>query len=135
MAAVGASSHPLEAGAVFSVMGRMVCINIENDCFIIVVPLSFDFWYRYLHPIYYGDYPEIMRKSLGDRLPKFTKEEKELVRSSLNFVGLNHYTSRFIAYATNSPEEGNFYKAQEMERIGIITTFYYQIFIADLNSY
>ncbi|KAJ4703512.1 Beta-glucosidase [Melia azedarach] len=71
----------------------------------------------YLHPIYYGDYPEIMRKSLGDRLPKFTKEEKELVRSSLNFVGLNHYTSRFIAYATNSPEEGNFYKAQEMERI------------------
>jgi len=63
-----------------------------------------------LHPIYNGDYPEIMRERLGDRLPKFSEEEKELIRNSIDFVGLNHYT--------DSLEEGDFYKAQEMERFG-----------------
>lgn len=71
----------------------------------------------YLHPIYYGDYPEVMRNNLGDQLPKFMQKDKELVRNSLDFVGLNHYTSRFIAHATKSPEEGSFYEAQEMERL------------------
>ncbi|XP_050208167.1 beta-glucosidase 42-like [Mercurialis annua] len=27
----------------------------------------------YLHPIYYGEYPEVMREILGDRLPKFSE--------------------------------------------------------------
>jgi beta-glucosidase len=71
-----------------------------------------------LHPIYYGDYPETMRERLGDRLPKFSEEEKEFIRNSIDFLGLNHYTSRFIAHATDGLEEGDFYKAQEMERIG-----------------
>lgn len=69
----------------------------------------------YLHPMYYGDYPEVLHKRLGDRLPEFTKEEKKLLKNALDFVGLNHYTSRFIAHST-SPEEGDYYKAQEMER-------------------
>ncbi|PON45553.1 Glycoside hydrolase [Trema orientale] len=71
----------------------------------------------YLHPIYYGDYPEVMRAKLGERLPKFTEEEKELLRNSLDFVGLNHYTSRFISHVRESPEENDFYKAQEVEII------------------
>ncbi|PON55408.1 Glycoside hydrolase [Parasponia andersonii] len=71
----------------------------------------------YLHPIYYGDYPEVMREKLGERLPKFTEEEKELLRNSLDFVGLNHYTSRFISHARESPEENDFYNAQEVEII------------------
>ncbi|KAK4858730.1 hypothetical protein QYF36_021152 [Acer negundo] len=71
----------------------------------------------YLHPIYYGDYPEVMRKILGDRLPEFTQEDKDLLRNTLDFIGLNHYTSRFIAHEVNSLVEGNYYQAQEMERI------------------
>ncbi|XP_031381639.1 beta-glucosidase 42 [Punica granatum] len=71
----------------------------------------------YLHPIYYGDYPEVMRERLGDQLPKFSDEEIEMLRNSVDFVGLNHYTSRFIAHAEDSPEEGHFYKAQMMARI------------------
>lgn len=59
-----------------------------------------------------------MRIEIGDRLPKFSNEEIELLRNSVDFVGLNHYTSRFIAYAEESPEEGDFYKAQKMARIG-----------------
>ncbi|KAK7809751.1 beta-glucosidase 42, partial [Quercus suber] len=60
-----------------------------------------------------------MQERLGDRLPKFSEEEKDLLRNSIDFVGLNHYTSRFIAHVPDSPEEGDFYKAQEMERIGM----------------
>ncbi|EXC24933.1 Beta-glucosidase 42 [Morus notabilis] len=71
----------------------------------------------YLDPIYYGDYPKVMREKLGHRLPKFTEEEKELLTNSLDFVGLNHYTTRFISHVKESPEEGDFYKAQTMERI------------------
>ncbi|KAH7865610.1 hypothetical protein Vadar_008878 [Vaccinium darrowii] len=36
----------------------------------------------YLDPIFYGDYPETMRERLGDRLPKFSEKNKELLRNS-----------------------------------------------------
>lgn len=64
-----------------------------------------------------------MRERLGDRLPIFSKEDKDLLKNSLDFVGLNHYTSRFIAHVKDSPEEGDFYKAQEMERIGDFSNY------------
>ncbi|KAI4342865.1 hypothetical protein MLD38_027432 [Melastoma candidum] len=71
----------------------------------------------YLNPIYYGDYPEVMREILGDLLPSFSEEETTLLRNSVDFVGLNHYTSRFIAHAKESTEECHFYKVQAMERV------------------
>jgi beta-glucosidase len=70
----------------------------------------------YLDPIFYGDYPETMRERLGDKLPKFSEKNKELLRTSLDFIGLNHYTSRFIAHSTNN-DENYFYRIQEIERI------------------
>jgi len=39
-------------------------------------------------PIYLGQYPESMKKMLGDRLPDFTPEEIALVKGSSD-VGLN----------------------------------------------
>eukprot|EP00246_Nothoceros_aenigmaticus_P010636 TRINITY_DN2732_c0_g2_i1.p1 TRINITY_DN2732_c0_g2~~TRINITY_DN2732_c0_g2_i1.p1 ORF type:complete len:560 (-),score=70.47 TRINITY_DN2732_c0_g2_i1:786-2465(-) len=51
----------------------------------------------YLDPIFLGDYPEVMRKQVGDRLPTFTAEEKDLLRGSVDFVGINHYTSRWVS--------------------------------------
>ncbi len=44
-------------------------------------------------PIYLGDYPASMRKSLGDRLPKFTEEDKAIILGSSDFFGLNHYST------------------------------------------
>lgn len=79
-----------------------------------------------MDPIYFGDYPEVMRERLGDRLPKFSDEDKELLRNSVDFLGLNHYTSRLIAHVTTSPEPDHFYKTQQMERIGITL---FQLFI------
>lgn len=38
-----------------------------------------------------------MRDSVGNRLPKFTPKESELVKGSLDFLGLNYYTSNYVA--------------------------------------
>ncbi|KAG0611025.1 hypothetical protein M758_7G108700 [Ceratodon purpureus] len=50
-----------------------------------------------LDPIYFGDYPAVMRKNVGDRLPVFTRDEIALLNGSVDFVGVNHYSSRFIS--------------------------------------
>jgi beta-galactosidase len=50
----------------------------------------------YADPVWKGDYPENMKGFLGDRLPKFTEEEKALVKDSSDFFGLNHYTTGYI---------------------------------------
>ncbi|XP_015693049.2 beta-glucosidase 22-like isoform X1 [Oryza brachyantha] len=49
-----------------------------------------------LDPLVYGDYPEIMKKRAGSRIPSFTKEQSELIRGSVDFIGINHYTSVYI---------------------------------------
>lgn len=46
-----------------------------------------------------------MKKNVGDRLPKFTEEEKEMLKGSHDFFGLNHYTSKYAANAKNSPTD------------------------------
>jgi beta-glucosidase len=52
-------------------------------------------------PIYFGDYPAVMRERVGEQLPGFTEEEKELVIGSSDFFGLNHYNTM---YASHVPE-------------------------------
>ncbi|KAH9626505.1 hypothetical protein KSS87_022132 [Heliosperma pusillum] len=46
-----------------------------------------------IDPLIYGKYPSLMRKYHGKELPKFTKEEVKLLKGSVDFVGLNHYTT------------------------------------------
>lgn len=80
--------------------------------------VSIHFEHRYLDPLYYGEYPAVMRERLGDQLPKFSEEDKKILLNSLDFIGLNHYTSRFISHVTECTEECYFYKAQQTDRIG-----------------
>ncbi|KAL5335737.1 glycoside hydrolase superfamily [Aspergillus crustosus] len=55
-------------------------------------------------PIYLGrDYPAVIKECLGDRLPKFTDDDLELLRAtnSLNtFYGMNHYSTKFARQLT-----------------------------------
>ncbi len=44
-------------------------------------------------PIFKGDYPAVMRARIGNRLPHFTPEQRELLLHSTDFFGLNHYSS------------------------------------------
>ncbi|VAI77575.1 unnamed protein product [Triticum turgidum subsp. durum] len=44
-------------------------------------------------PFFFGDYPATMRSRVGQRLPRFMTKEADLVKGSLDFVGINHYTT------------------------------------------
>ncbi|CAJ1806474.1 unnamed protein product [Sphenostylis stenocarpa] len=75
----------------------------------------------FLDPITFGDYPDIMRKNAGSRLPYFTKKESNMIRNSIDFLGLNFY---FSFYVKNNPgnlqnEDRDFIAdiAMESERI------------------
>lgn len=59
-----------------------------------------------LNPLVHGDYPEIMKKKAGSRIPSFTKEQSELIRGSTDFIGINHYTSVYVSDGKNSADMG-----------------------------
>ncbi|XP_039118811.1 beta-glucosidase 13-like [Dioscorea cayenensis subsp. rotundata] len=55
---------------------------------------SLDFMFGwFMDPLAYGNYPSSMRMTVGNRLPRFTKEEVEIVKGSYDFIGLNYYTT------------------------------------------
>ncbi|XP_042517818.1 cyanidin 3-O-glucoside 7-O-glucosyltransferase (acyl-glucose)-like [Macadamia integrifolia] len=58
------------------------------------------------HPLVFGDYPEIMKKTVGSRIPSFTKRESELVKGSSDFIGLNHYFTVYVADFPSNPSVG-----------------------------
>ncbi|URE25921.1 Glycosyl hydrolase family 1 [Musa troglodytarum] len=49
----------------------------------------------FLDPLMHGDYPQTMKKLVGGRLPRFTSDDSESLAGSLDFVGINHYTSLY----------------------------------------
>ncbi|KAF3442179.1 hypothetical protein FNV43_RR16095 [Rhamnella rubrinervis] len=46
-----------------------------------------------LDPLVYGDYPAEMR---GSELPRFSGRDKELIKGSMDFIGLNHYSALHV---------------------------------------
>ncbi|GMI73952.1 beta glucosidase 16 [Hibiscus trionum] len=58
----------------------------------------------FMEPLVRGEYPESMRRLVKERLPVFTAEEKELVKGSFDFIGVNYYSSR---YAKDIPPTPN----------------------------
>ncbi|KAJ8749604.1 hypothetical protein K2173_026253 [Erythroxylum novogranatense] len=55
-------------------------------------------------PLVFGDYPDVMKKRVGSRLPTFTARESKLVKGSLDFLGLIHYTAFYIKDLSNGPQ-------------------------------
>lgn len=58
-------------------------------------------------PIYKGDYPAVMRERVGDRLPRFSEEERDMLLGSSDFFGLNHYTTMFASEAGAGKVQAN----------------------------
>ncbi|KAJ0733783.1 putative beta-glucosidase [Helianthus annuus] len=49
----------------------------------------------FLDPLLLGNYPLSMQTQVGDRLPEITPDVSEFIKGSLDFVGINHYTSLY----------------------------------------
>lgn len=49
-----------------------------------------------LEPLVFGDYPSVMKKNVGSRLPSFSKVQSEAIRGTLDFIGINHYYSFYV---------------------------------------
>ena len=57
---------------------------------------------RMMDPMIFGDYPEVMKHYLSERLPEFTEAERQLLKGSLDYVGINHYTTYYVAKPVDS---------------------------------
>ncbi len=47
-------------------------------------------------PIFKGDYPAVMKERAGERLPVFTDAQKEDLKNSVDFLGINTYSSSLV---------------------------------------
>ncbi|KFK35216.1 hypothetical protein AALP_AA5G255500 [Arabis alpina] len=63
----------------------------------------------HLDPVIQGDYPEIVKKYVGNKLPSFTVEQSKMLKNSSDFVGINYYTARFAAHVPHiDPQKPRF---------------------------
>ncbi|XP_050371137.1 beta-glucosidase 11-like [Argentina anserina] len=57
---------------------------------------AMDFYFGWVvHPLVYGDYPRVMKKNAGSRIPTFTSAESAQVQGSFDFIGLNYYVTLY----------------------------------------
>ena len=69
--------------------------NLEKD--IIAAERRNEFYIGWFtDPIFFGDYPSTMKENGKQRLPRFTVEQKEILLNSVDFIGLNYYSSKLI---------------------------------------
>ncbi|WCJ19201.1 beta glucosidase 12 [Euphorbia peplus] len=70
--------------------------DLKKDKLAATREVNFQFGW-FMEPLYNGSYPVEMITNLGERLPKFSKEEAKMVRGSYDFIPINYYTSRYAA--------------------------------------
>ncbi|XP_050823563.1 lactase-like protein isoform X2 [Gopherus flavomarginatus] len=73
----------------------------------------------FANPIYSGDYPEVMKNYVGkksaqqglgtSRLPTFSVQEKSYIKGTSDFLGLSHFTTRYIIQKNYSALKGPSY--------------------------
>uniref|UniRef100_A0AAU8GV38 Beta-glucosidase 6 n=1 Tax=Anoectochilus roxburghii TaxID=569774 RepID=A0AAU8GV38_9ASPA len=83
-------------GISFDVMWFEPMSNSPKDIAATQRALDFQFGW-FIDPIFFGEYPSSMRERVGDRLPKFSPSDSAMVKGSLDFVGINHYTTYYTA--------------------------------------
>ncbi|CAH2036363.1 unnamed protein product [Thlaspi arvense] len=79
----------------------------DQDCIDAAERMKEFFFGWFMGPLVNGTYPQIMIDTVGERLPEFSDYEKELVKGSYDFLGLNYYFTQYAQPADNpftSPE-------------------------------
>ncbi|KAB2578263.1 Glycoside hydrolase family 1 [Lasiodiplodia theobromae] len=78
--------------------------NTSSEADAIAVQRNFDFvlgWFS--GPWTDGDYPQSLKDTLGDILPEYTQEEKDLIKGSCDYFAIDGYSS-FTAFAIDDYE-------------------------------
>lgn len=47
-------------------------------------------------PLFFGDWPETVKKTIGADLPPLSAEDKRRIKGSLDFLGINYYTGKWV---------------------------------------
>lgn len=53
-------------------------------------------------PLFFGDYPDEIKARVSVRLPKFNDTEKQILKGSLDYFSLNHYTGSMVQFSSNN---------------------------------
>ncbi|XP_072470790.1 lactase-like protein isoform X3 [Notamacropus eugenii] len=74
----------------------------------------------FANPIYAGDYPQVMKEYIGrksteqglgmSRLPVFSIHEKNDIKGTFDFLGLGHFTTRYITEKNYPSRQGPSYQ-------------------------
>ncbi|XP_003121790.4 lactase-like protein [Sus scrofa] len=74
----------------------------------------------FANPIYAGDYPQVMKDRVGrksaeqgldmSRLPVFSLQEKSYIKGTSDFLGLGHFTTRYITERKYPSRQGPSYQ-------------------------
>jgi len=75
----------------------------------------------FLDPLYHGDYPDVMKKNAGSKLPKFSNNQSEQLINSVDFLGVNYYS---IMYVKDDPQAASSNERDFLADISVKTTCY-----------
>ena len=67
----------------------------------------------FLDPLTFGFYPQSMRRLVGERLPHFSEGKRRRLTGSYDFIGLNHYSSKYYSEPLQDGSGGLGMKGQE----------------------
>eukprot|EP00775_Hariotina_reticulata_P004624 gene4624-4878_t len=55
-------------------------------------------------PLFFGDYPQLLKDAIQGDLPTFTTEQKAGLKGSVDFIGVNVYTARYVFAHPDNPD-------------------------------
>jgi beta-glucosidase len=77
----------------------------------------------FVDPLFTGDYNPTMKQVYGKFLPKFTREQQLILKGSLDYFGLNHYTSAYVTHPSRKLDQSNNHNVIQPPLLGFKLTY------------